>query len=371
MISRANNAQAFEESTIIITFRSDGSTTGNGFILQFSPRGLKSHSEYNYKLNHVSDLYGVFEFPDANPFITRNDIYIMVSSPLDTTSKGVQIQSSIVRQNVNSCINNSVTFYEVSGRSWAIRQRFPDAVTCTNVDSVKKSYSPRYLAIYKPESANQSTHFRIEYSVAVTSVDSCGGNLRGKFGEISYKVNGTYRENERCSWTLEVPQAQRISFYLEQSRFEECCDYVTVSSANTPAVRFSKMQFKIFCTLVVVVVCFTAWEIYKSSIAQHVIKKRSIKDAFPKDELGETLAISYVRNKIFSLEDSMKSAKGKLAELSNQNEQLAESMREQKTMLQTMAEAFTGIEEQLSAHGSILSDYEKMCKSQIQIPLNS
>jgi len=60
----------------------------------------------------------------------------------------------------------------------------------------------------------------------------CGGIFVGNSGEISYKEDGKYANSEKCIWLIEVPEAERISFSLERSGFEECCDYITVSSVD-------------------------------------------------------------------------------------------------------------------------------------------
>ncbi|CAL8069683.1 unnamed protein product [Orchesella dallaii] len=89
---------------------------------------------------------------------------------------------------------------------------------------------------------------------------------------------------------------------------------------------------------------------------------RSIKDTFPKDDYSKTSAINYVRNKVFSLEDSVKKAEGRIQQLSNQNKEIKESMLEQKSLLQTIAGEFSGIQEGLSSHGYRLNDLDELTK---------
>jgi len=60
----------------------------------------------------------------------------------------------------------------------------------------------------------------------------CGGVYSAKSGEISYKDNSSYADNEKCVWLVEVPQAETIVFNLEKAGMEACCDYITISSVD-------------------------------------------------------------------------------------------------------------------------------------------
>ncbi|CAL8147078.1 unnamed protein product [Orchesella dallaii] len=63
----------------------------------------------------------------------------------------------------------------------------------------------------------------------------CGGipyTSQGDFGVIRYKERWNYANNEDCVWLIELLNASSIGFTLEETGFDTCCDYVTVSQTD-------------------------------------------------------------------------------------------------------------------------------------------
>ncbi|CAL8129416.1 unnamed protein product [Orchesella dallaii] len=74
-------------------------------------------------------------------------------------------------------------------------------------------------------------HTLLVLSLAVpVKEDTESQPLEDEFGIISYKEN--YKNEENRSWIVEVTNATQIDFNLEQSEFQDCCDYVAVTSLD-------------------------------------------------------------------------------------------------------------------------------------------
>ncbi|CAL8128151.1 unnamed protein product [Orchesella dallaii] len=262
--------QTIQESIAAIMFSSDNSVRGDGFLLTFSGSGANMNPKYVYKLRHLTEPNGTIEYPGSD----RNDdeiskqqhIYVTAKSAiLDTESSqkflgGIDMNASVfLRANDSSCVYDSLTFYEPIRQSkdkhrrgisrpspaWQKKAQIPnenDTLLCPERFSVLKQEGfldfkvDSFLAIYKPISkdtfeSNAVVSFDY-YSKPYICVEILQP-LEDEFGIISYKENENYNNLENCSWIIEVTNATQIDFKLEQNGFEECCDYVEVTSLDS------------------------------------------------------------------------------------------------------------------------------------------
>ncbi|CAL8083971.1 unnamed protein product [Orchesella dallaii] len=65
----------------------------------------------------------------------------------------------------------------------------------------------------------------------------CGGVLTGTQGLIEYKLTETYRNFERCLWTIRTPYRSRIRFDLNQAEWENRYDNIQIYTLNSTGVR--------------------------------------------------------------------------------------------------------------------------------------
>ncbi|CAL8128133.1 unnamed protein product [Orchesella dallaii] len=258
-----------QESTAVVVFSSDESFSDSGFLLTFSGSGVKTNPKYIYKLLHITEPNGTIEYPGSD----RNDDEITKQQHIYVTAKsarfdpeaqrfigGINMNASVfLRANDSSCVYDSLTFYERyerirqskhrraigQGRVWQKKAQIPkknDTLLCPERFSVPKQEDfldfnvDSFVVIYKP--INKDTF----ESNAVVSFDyyykpyqclKIVQPLEDEFGIISYKENENYKNLENCSWIIEVTNATQIDFNLEQSGFEECCDYVEVTSLDS------------------------------------------------------------------------------------------------------------------------------------------
>ncbi|ODM94759.1 Deleted in malignant brain tumors 1 protein [Orchesella cincta] len=253
-INQANRTQTFKESIVVIVFHSDSSTLGTGFSLEFTTHGRNVNRKYSYKLLHTDEPDGTMSFPRSewdyeDETTGKDEIYVFASSAAlheDTSDKYFTVvdwHGGVFNKANDSCAHDSLVIYSGDGsRLWQSRGRFPNenGTSCGNVATVPerknlfRTHVSSFIGIYKPvEFVHQSdenetqTHFSFDYRKS----HGCGGKLEGKFGEISYKEDEKYENNENCIWRIEVPETGNIFFNLEKSNFEECCDSVTVYSA--------------------------------------------------------------------------------------------------------------------------------------------
>ncbi|CAL8128147.1 unnamed protein product [Orchesella dallaii] len=101
---------------------------------------------------------------------------------------------------------------------------------------------------FKSNEYNVGTGFRLRYEKGKPLDENiCGEVLNpmlNDFGVIIYKPNENYERNENCHWIIEAPGWERIGFTLEQSGFQPCCDFVTVSSATASGIATGQ-RFKL------------------------------------------------------------------------------------------------------------------------------
>ncbi|ODM91721.1 Deleted in malignant brain tumors 1 protein, partial [Orchesella cincta] len=283
-ITRANNTRTFDESLLVIVFRSDSGTRGKGFSLQFTSNGTNANLGYNYKLRHVSDSYGTIDYPSAewgDEESTNNEIFVLASSL--NTRDGDALFTSMINWNSgtfqksnDSCDYGSLSFYSTQYfKGWLERPRLPSVnatSTCSNViheparRNIFNTEFSSFLAIYKPISVGVYAclsclllHFCLQGN------DKCGGVYVGNnSGEIIYKENIRYDANEQCVFLVQVPQAETIVFSLQTRGFEDCCDYVTVGSlaafgeTQSPPVIMSTTNSTTIITGSVAIVTFTS-----------------------------------------------------------------------------------------------------------------
>ncbi|CAL8069675.1 unnamed protein product [Orchesella dallaii] len=245
LITRTTKSTTVQASMMVVMFRSFSSTPGYGFSLQFVSRGYESDSNYSYNLRHVSDFNGTIEYDDDDE--GTKDIFVLGSSVAHSTSLApisVNWKGGVFRKAKDSCNFDTVTFYtplSYHSGGWVAQARMPnpkvgscpDVLSVTDKSDMFTSDAPVFLAIYKPVSNPETQlnvtekRFRFDYK-ALVMVTTCGGTIRADSGRISYKENDRYYNSERCVWDIETPQASMISFYLEKTGLEECCDLITV-----------------------------------------------------------------------------------------------------------------------------------------------
>ncbi|CAL8128139.1 unnamed protein product [Orchesella dallaii] len=267
LLSKYAGTVTIQESTAVVVFSSIKSVRETGFLLTFSGSGVNTNPKYVYKLRHITEPNGTIEYPvlDRNDDEITKQQHIFVTAKsviLDTESSqrfisGINMNASdFLRANDSSCVYDSLTFYERyepirqskhkrdigHGHAWQMKAQIPnenDTLLCPERFSVPKQEGfldfivDSFLVIYKPISKD------IFESNAVVSFDyyykpyECAEIMQPldeEFGIISYKENENYRNLENCSWIIEVTNATRIDFNLEQSGFEKCCDYLLVTS---------------------------------------------------------------------------------------------------------------------------------------------
>ncbi|CAL8069663.1 unnamed protein product [Orchesella dallaii] len=252
-INRSNRTRTFDESVLVIVFRSDSSTRGKGFAIQFSSGGNNPNPRYSYKLRHRADPYGTIDYPSSDwgdgDQSAKNEILVIASSlqigaeddPF-TMPTNMSWSLGTFKKANQTCDYGSITFYTTpEPDGWLTREKFPnpnDTTLCPDVVNVpaKKNICSTifsaFLAVFKPipaePNSDNETSFRFTYEKSA----GCGGVYIGNTGEISYKEDGKYANSEKCIWLVEVPQAETIAFTLERNGFEDCCDYITVSPVD-------------------------------------------------------------------------------------------------------------------------------------------
>ncbi|CAL8070881.1 unnamed protein product [Orchesella dallaii] len=247
-----NKTHTIEDSLIVIVFVSDHSNTGNGFSLEFSSSGENPDPEINYIVNHLSEPNGTIEYPSSvwSEGRESNNIYVVGFSKRVQNSQTLPtvldwkhgvFQSSTT----GSCEYDSLILYEPFLDGLKERAQFPNQTDCQRVVTVLPENEflafnhHSFLAIFKPLSHENSvnvTRFSFSYDNQPRADSICGGILKpldAKFGQIAYKKARKYSNNEHCTWTVQVPQAERLLFSLIQTGLEECCDSISVSSHNS------------------------------------------------------------------------------------------------------------------------------------------
>ncbi|CAL8140029.1 unnamed protein product [Orchesella dallaii] len=254
-----------EASSVIITFYSDDSKPGTGFSLQFSSLGSDVNPKYNYKLHHTTNNNGTVKYPDAQMnweggnVDERDTIYVIASNAVTNESAGqygtaLNWRSGIFQRMHGSCLYDSLIIYESvfsnerkgsnTHRNWLEKAQFPirNETFCPEFITTRESNNllilpePSFIIIFKVLSARgngSGTSFKFDYH---KKTFVCGGllePLESEFGEISYKEDSRYANNENCTWTIEIPGAEIIGFNLEKSGFETCCDGLTVMTSRS------------------------------------------------------------------------------------------------------------------------------------------
>ncbi|CAL8070959.1 unnamed protein product [Orchesella dallaii] len=264
-INRANMSVKMNGSMIVIAFLSGATGRSTGFSLRFSSRDtFKTQSEYSYSLRHLSNTHGTVEYDGTgrinNVFVTASSAFRSEVNPTVDPQTAIDWSGGLFRKANDSCNYDSLKFYQptyyIDGNGWLFGwltgAKFPNhnETICPDVLSVpeKKSVfnsTSGFLAIYKPVSnpqksgENETNHFRFKYYATVV-YSSCTGTITEKSGHISYKENSQYSNRERCSWQINIPKAEMVTFYLESSGLGQCCDFVTIRSEdNLDGVRLS------------------------------------------------------------------------------------------------------------------------------------
>lgn len=68
------------------------------------------------------------------------------------------------------------------------------------------------------------------YLYVSLGINQCGGILVGKTGVINYRLGNPYKNDERCIWTIRSACGSKIRLQLLTDGFENCCDFLTVST---------------------------------------------------------------------------------------------------------------------------------------------
>ncbi|CAL8070897.1 unnamed protein product [Orchesella dallaii] len=253
-INGENDTLTIEESLIVIVFYSNRSDPGNGFLLEFSSSGENPDPKINFKVKHFSEPNGTIEYPSSewNEGGEINNIYVVGFSK---TIKIPEIYSTVIdwkhgifqSSTTDSCVYDSLIVYEPLDDGWKPRAWFPNQTDCepfVTVPPEKELLAIQhhsFIAIFKPlsnEYSNDVTRFSFSYDNQRIPDSACGGSLEpleAVFGQISYRVERPYANNEHCNWTVQVPQAQTILFSLILTGLEECCDRIFVYSHNNSA----------------------------------------------------------------------------------------------------------------------------------------
>ncbi|CAL8128157.1 unnamed protein product [Orchesella dallaii] len=253
-----------QESTAVIVFSSDRSTAGTGFFLKFTASGVNTDPKYVYKFQHIAEPNGTIEYPASQSYrdddgITKQQhIYVTATSAkghIDLPQRfisGIDFNKSTFLKANETCVYDSLTFYEPkvirkdegSTHVWQKKAQIPnenDTLLCPEIVSVPEQKGllefdvHSFLAIYKPikkDTFESNTTVSFNYYYKPYESLEIVQPLEDEFGIISYKENQNYRNNENYSWIIEVTNATRIDFNLEQNGFEDCCDYVKVTSLD-------------------------------------------------------------------------------------------------------------------------------------------
>ncbi|CAL8070879.1 unnamed protein product [Orchesella dallaii] len=260
-IMRDNKTLTIKESLIVIVFFSDHSNTGNGFWLEFLSSGENLDPEINFIVNHLSEPNGTIEYPSSvwSEGGESNNIYVVGLSKrvqsCETLPTVVDWKHGIFQSSTtDSCVYDSLIVYEPVGDGWKARARFPNQTDCQRVVIVPPenellTFSHHsFIAIFKPllnENSNNVTRFSFSYDNQPRADSVCGGILKpleAEFGQILYKKARNYENNENCTWTVQVPQAETILFSLIHTGLEECCDRISVSSHNSPLFHLTSVN---------------------------------------------------------------------------------------------------------------------------------
>ncbi|CAL8129418.1 unnamed protein product [Orchesella dallaii] len=259
----SENDVTIQESTAAIVFTSDRSDRGTGFFLKFSGSGVNTNPKFVYKLLHIGESNAMTGYPASesndDDITKQQHIYVTAKSATGDRESSQRFISRIdmnkavfLGTNDSSCVYDSLTLYEPlvinkdkdSARVWQkkVQAQIPNennALLCPerfsgpNQEDFLDSDFHSFLAIYKPSSNDileSNTAVRFDYYYKPHQCVEILQPLEDEFGIISYKEN--YKNEENCSWIIEVTNATRIEFTLEQSGFEDCCDYVAVTSLD-------------------------------------------------------------------------------------------------------------------------------------------
>ncbi|CAL8070822.1 unnamed protein product [Orchesella dallaii] len=247
----------FEESLVVIVFYSDPSSPGTGFSLEFSSSGENPDPEINFIVKHLSEPNGTIEYPNSewNEGGENNNIYVigfsqMVQFP-ETFPTSVNWKHGTFQKSTDSCVYDTLTIYE-QVNYWREVTQFPNqnqtdcqtSVTVPQENDLLTIQRHSLIAIFKPLSHKNSenvTRFSFSYDSEPRADSICGGisePLKAELGQVSYKAKMDYTINEDCTWTVQVPQAEKILFSLITTGLEECCDRIFVYPHNNRAVSF-------------------------------------------------------------------------------------------------------------------------------------
>lgn len=170
--SRSNRTRTFQESLLVIVFRSDPSTRGRGFALQFIGDGEGSGaSDYRYQLRHHNEPFGGIVYPSSeweDPIPGKKEIFVIASSlkigldedPLVMPSN-ISWTSGVFKKEIGACNYDSITFYTTPDPDgWVKRERFPyenetslcsaEEIVIPKKDDICSTVFSTFLVVYKP-----------------------------------------------------------------------------------------------------------------------------------------------------------------------------------------------------------------------------
>lgn len=61
------------------------------------------------------------------------------------------------------------------------------------------------------------------------TVDTCGGTVSGRLGRISYQLESTYANNERCLWVIKPTGKSKVKVMIRSATLVDGYDFVSVS----------------------------------------------------------------------------------------------------------------------------------------------
>ncbi|ODM91235.1 Cubilin [Orchesella cincta] len=224
-ITGENSTATVEASLVVILFYSDHSRMGTGFSLSYESSGNEVNP--NIQLSHESGENVTVEYSQHAHLLVLASSTDEPRDEKSTTALGLQHGAFDA---TDSCEYDSLAVYTPFRNGWSTEFAFPnDTCDATLPEDRILNLPHSFVVIYKPLERT-GNNFALAYS---QKVYACGGVLEPlESGEIVYKENQRYFDLENCTWRVQVPHAAKISFSLENSGFEECCDFVTVNAIN-------------------------------------------------------------------------------------------------------------------------------------------
>ncbi|XP_021950228.2 uncharacterized protein LOC110847573 isoform X2 [Folsomia candida] len=269
-LTRENNTRVFPGNLVIVSFRSDASVTGKGFVLEYTGRGQVQHP-HKYTLIHLDEVLGSYYYQrqpggsadgwfrnsenNNDEEVDENELTIIAySTQTDAGDNTLLVFNVTIEDTVfgvdENCKFDSLNFYTTPSREgFTLGESYPKLEcettlhgcgNCSHSKLVGNDTTPHtfsssfrtFVGIYKPVRSsvitNQTFHIRWDTS------SGCGGieHQEEGAGRITYKLNAKYKNLEQCIWTVYIANAAKIRFLLVSNGFEACCDNIILSSLD-------------------------------------------------------------------------------------------------------------------------------------------